>query len=548
MTIGRASRSRLRALCAAAVLLFSLSAWSASAAPPVSAASPDATLAADIDRFDVQGNTLLNAEALARALGPTPVRLPMADIQKLAQALQQAYREAGYGAVVVRLPPQSLQQRVLRLEVIEGRLSQVQVAGNRAFSREHLLRTLPALRLGQTPQLGRLDSQLLMVNENPARSVRVVFQPGEKRADVEALVVVEERPITRWQWTLDNTGTPSTGEFRLSLGYQNANLADSDAVLAARFSLSPTDPSRVLVLGGTLRAPLYGPQVFLEGSVLASNTRDATNSTPAGDLKFSGKGQALGLRVLRVMPSLEEVKSSLAAGLDARQYRRDCTVGGLGSAACGTAAAPVDVLPLTLSYGMQKIGRWSADVRFSANVPAGPAGDDAAFAASRPGADSRYQLLRVSANRQTLLDSRWSLSGRVEGQWTPDALVSAEQFGLGGASSVRGYRERELGGDSGLLASVELTAAWSAVLPVAPRAGREPVLSAFLDAGSIRNRLGTQCLPGSTRCTLWGAGLGVAYWWGEKTVLQLEAARAGRAASSTAKGDWRAHFSLNHTL
>lgn len=530
----------LRASCAAVCLLLSCSAWSAS--------GPDAALAADIDRFEVQGNTLLGAEALARVLGPTPARLAMGDIQKLAQTLQQAYRDAGYGAVVVRLPPQSLQQRVLRLDVTEGRLSQVQLAGNKAFSREHLLRTLPALRAGQTPNLAHLDSQLLMVNENPARSVRVVFQPGEKRADVEALVVVEERPITRWQGTLDNTGTPSTGEFRFSLGYQNANLADSDAVLAARLSLSPTDPSRVLVLGGTLRVPLYGPRLFLEGSLLASNTRDAANATPAGDLRFSGKGQALGLRVMRVMPSLQEVKSNLSAGLEARQYRRDCTVGGLGSAACGTAAAPVDVLPLTLSLGMQKIGRWSADLRWSVNVPAGAAGDDAAFAASRPGADSRYQLLRLSASRQTLLGSKWSLAGRLEGQWTADGLVSAEQFGLGGASSVRGYRERELGGDTGLSASLELTTALSNVFPVPNRGGREPLLSAFVDVGAIRNRLGTQCLTGTTQCTLWGAGIGVAYWWSEKTVLQLEAARAGRAASSTLTGDWRAHLSLNHTL
>lgn len=529
----------LRTAAAAGVLIFSASAWCTSSA---------AELAAEIDRFEVDGNTLLSAEALARALGPTPVRLRMEDIQKTAQTLQQAYRAAGYGAVVVRLPPQSLQQRVLRLEVVEGRLSQVQVAGNRAFSREHLLRTLPALKPGQTPHLGTLDSQLLMVNENPARSVRVVFQPGEKRNDVEALVVVEERPVTRWQWTLDNTGSPSTGDYRLSLGYQNANLADTDAVLAARFSLSPTEPSQVLVLGGTLRAPLYGPQLFLEGSLLASNTRDATSSTPAGDLKFSGKGQSLGLRVMRVMPSLQEVKSQVAAGLEVRQYRRDCSVGGLGAGACGAAAAPVDVMPLTLTYAMQKVGQWAANAQWSVNIPAGSAGDDAALSASRPGATSRYQLLRASATRQVMLGPQWALSGRLEGQWTADALVSAEQLGVGGATSVRGYRERELSGDTGVSGALELTAVWSALLPMAARGGREPTLGAFIDFGSVRNRLGTSCVAGQTRCDIWSAGLTTSYWWGEKTLLQLTAARAGAAAVTTGRGDWRAHVTLNHSL
>ncbi|MBL8880785.1 MAG: DUF58 domain-containing protein, partial [Phycisphaerales bacterium] len=37
----------------------------------------------------------------------------------------------------------------------------------------------------------------------------------------------------------------------------------------------------------------------------------------------------------------------------------------------------------------------------------------------------------------------WQLRTRVNTQWTPDALVPGEQFGMGGAQSVRGYEERE---------------------------------------------------------------------------------------------------------
>ena len=70
----------------------------------------------------------------------------------------------------------------------------------------------------------------------------------------------------------------------------------------------------------------------------------------------------------------------------------------------------------------------------------------------------------------------WALRGQV--QTSADALISGEQFGLGGASSVRGTSERPISGDKGLLASLELTTP-----DVAPGLR----LLGFVDAGWLRN-------------------------------------------------------------
>ena len=53
------------------------------------------------------------------------------------------------------------------------------------------------------------------------------------------------------------------------------------------------------------------------------------------------------------------------------------------------------------------------------------------------------------------LEGNWLVSMRGQGQYSPYALISGEQFGLGGVYSVRGTSERALSGDRGLLTTVE---------------------------------------------------------------------------------------------
>jgi hemolysin activation/secretion protein len=75
-------------------------------------------------------------------------------------------------------------------------------------------------------------------------------------------------------------------------------------------------------------------------------------------------------------------------------------------------------------------------------------------------------------------------------QWTDDPLLAMEQFSLGGANTVRGYRENQLVRDTGVFASAELrvpiirSERWGEVLQVAP----------FFDFGAgrkeIESRLG----------------------------------------------------------
>jgi hemolysin activation/secretion protein len=65
------------------------------------------------------------------------------------------YHARGYNVVTVQLPEQELNGGVVRLNVIQARLSRLTVSGNRYYSEQNIRAGLPTLQPGQTPNLPR---------------------------------------------------------------------------------------------------------------------------------------------------------------------------------------------------------------------------------------------------------------------------------------------------------------------------------------------------------------------------------------------------------
>jgi hemolysin activation/secretion protein len=72
----------------------------------------------EISRYEVNGNTLLTPAEIERAFGPyTGANKDFGDIQRALEALEQTYRNRGFGAVQVLLPEQDITRGVVRLNV-----------------------------------------------------------------------------------------------------------------------------------------------------------------------------------------------------------------------------------------------------------------------------------------------------------------------------------------------------------------------------------------------------------------------------------------------
>ena len=536
-----------RWLCAAAVLMFGLC---AAGVAQTATQAPEPKVS--VSGFNVTGNTLLPEERIDAELAPFKGERTVDDLKQAAVALQSLYAHAGFGGVVAFLPEQSLAGGVVAITVVEGRLARISTSGQEQFSTDNIRASLPALAAGVTPRLKRIDAQIQLANENPAKKVEVLLQPGQRSGEVDAHIAVTEKPVQRWTIAADNTGNSQTGRLRASVSWQHANLWGRDHVLAAQYLTSPTKPSAVQVISAGYRVPLYEQLAAIDVYAGYSDIDGGNTATVAGDLRFIGRGHLVGARATRYLERVGELDQRIAVGLDHRAYLNQCGIAGLPAGACGPAGESVALQPLSLEYS----GQWAGSPRLGFSVSAhhnlqlgGDRSGDARFEAVRAGAKPRYTLLRVSAAAAFDVADAWQVQARLNGQFTSDALVPGEQFGIGGMESVRGYEERELAGDRGVFTSVELLAPpW--VNDQALRDGQLRFV-AFVDAGQVSNRLGTPCLTTNTsvqtRCTLASVGAGARYERGSFSA-RLFVASALKPAVRTKDNDIGAHFAVSYSF
>lgn len=514
----------------------------------------------DITRFQVEGNTLLAPgeidERMAALAGSGRA---YGDIQLAVEALQDAYRKAGYSAVAVLLPEQELTGGVVRIKVTESVIGSVTVIGNQHFDADNIRATVAPLQVGQPPRLRAISEAIQLANDNPAKQVGVTLAEGAAPGSIDAKVAVTDHRPLRLIGTLDNTGTPATGTWRVGVALQHANLFDRDQVGTLAYTTAPDKPDGVRMDFYSLgyRVPFYGIGDSLDFVFGKSNTNSpSTSPTLGGVLGFTGKGEVYGLRWNHFLGRDGESSAKLVLGIDHKNIDSRCNVGGEQVSIEGptppiASCVPYETTPLSLTYIGQRDGldqnlTYSAGV--SRNIPSG------ASYTNVDGRVDRYSYL-TSGNRDTkdgfmavngaiafnkALAGGWQTRLAGVAQYSRSPLVASEQFSLTGATLVRGFEERAVAADSGVVVNAEI---YTPELSGYAGIGGQLRLLAFVDAGhGHNNKADGVVVPYSVNVS--SAGLGTRYVWTRDFNLRLDVARVIDAGTSAAekRGDWRAQF------
>ena len=530
----------LRLIQAAAIVLaLTATGFAQQTSPPTAVKFP-------IKSVRVEGNTLLSEDALShiaqRVVGPDR---SLADLRQAASAIQQAYREAGYSGVIAYVPQQELTEGDVVIKVVEGKLAQVLVEGNSAHDEWNIRHSLPGLKEGETPRATDIDRNIQIANENPSKQIEVELGAGAGPGDVDATVRVrkDERPL-RVLVGFDNTGNPATGDYRASIGLQHANLWNRDHVFTAQYQTSPGELDLVKIYSAGYRIPLYSFSSSVDLFFAHSSVDSADTLTPAGSLQFTGKGDIAGLRFNHHLMRIGEYDQRIIAGIDWRRYDNTCALGSFGPAGCGPAGEDITVVPLILTYtGQRETPAYSWGTSISAIHNIGGSGE-AQFDAVRSGATKHYTAFRWTAFAGRSLPNGFGVQARVSAQYSANALVPGEQFGLGGTDNVRGYRERELGGDVGIFLNLEALAP-----PVISTKVRNTGLIlrplVFVDYGHVFNHKDTPCRGVDTNCELASIGAGLRLSAGRSLYGRFDIGYALKDSTQKEQGDFRGHFALN---
>jgi len=288
---------------------------------PVAPSQPPAPVRFEIQRYVVEGNTLLSQGDIDKILAPFSGKdRDFGDIQRALEVLQDAYGARGFSAVRVSVPEQDIRAGQVRLRVVEARLRQVRVQGNRFFDEKNVKSGMPSLKEGTSPNTRAIGMDAQLVNENPAKQVSVALQAADDPGQVDATIRVTDEKPTRISAYVDNTGTPNTGNYRLGAGFQHANLFNGDDVLNVQAITSPNHVSDVKIFGAGYRIPIYKWAGVVD--VLAGYS-SVNSGTVQGLFNVSGSGNVFGLRYTQLLGRYETYEHRASIGLDYRAYKND---------------------------------------------------------------------------------------------------------------------------------------------------------------------------------------------------------------------------------
>jgi hemolysin activation/secretion protein len=498
---------------------------------------PPAPVRFEIQRYIVEGNTLLAQKDIDKILAPFSGKdRDFGDIQRALESLQDAYAARGYNAVRVSVPEQDIRAGQVRLRVVEARVRRVKVDGNRFFNEKNVRAGLPALKEGTSPNTRAISKDAQLVNENPAKQVSVALQAADDPGQVDATVRVTDEKPSRISAYVDNTGTPNTGNYRIGAGFQHANLSNHDDVLNVQAITSPGHVSDVKIFGAGYRIPIYTWAGVVD--VLAGYS-SVNSGTVQGLFNVSGSGNVFGLRYTQLLGRFDTYEHRASIGLDYRAYKNDVTFADTGA----PLIPDITVRPIALAY-LGRFSRVGQDISFNVsyarNVPGGANGDQEAFDAQRPGATSKYSVVREGVAFTQLLPSDFIVRALANAQQSHDLLIPGEQFGMGGVDSVRGYYEREVANDIGWRASLE---AYSP--DFAARSGGNWRARALVFADAAR---GHDNSPERGPANKLGSfGLGGRANMGKSLAFRLDVARVTQDAGTRQSGDWRVHFAAAYS-
>jgi hemolysin activation/secretion protein len=487
-----------------------------------------------VSEFSIEGKNPLTPEVTEDILAPFLGEHEGLDgLLEAAAELESAILNAGHSFHRVTLPPQTLDAGRVELQVMIFTLANIEVSDSEYFSDENIIRSLPGLKPGTTPNTRELSRQLIVANDHPSKQVTIRIKQSEVPDSVDAVLEVQDRRPWQFFSVLNNIGTTETGRLRFSVGYQHSNLFDLDDTMTMSYTTSPGHTSDVKQWGVNYRLPIYP----VSGSISLFYSRSDVDSGQVEQVfDVSGAGQFFGGHFTHTLLNFKNYRHRATVGVEDKLFNNDVSfIGALIGVPIG-----VDVRsrPLSLSYSgeyRKERSNLNFQLAYVRNLRGGDKNNSRTYALSRAGAGVNWEALRYVANISHALPSNWLFIGALAGQYSNEPLISGEQFGLGGVGSVRGFEERAVSGDRGNRLSLEV---WA---PPVSFVENMRVLG-FIDGGHVKT---VKPQPGQIKSeTLISTGMGLRWRWKDQFNLQFDYGHELNDARAPDTGGVKTHFSF----
>lgn len=533
------------------------------------------TVQVSVKSFAFEGNHVFSKRQLAKVVAAYAGRvITSEELEEARVALTKHYVDAGYITSGALLPDQDVASGVIKFQIVEGRLTEIDLHGH-FWYRGWWLRNQLRRAAGRPVNFNNLKVGLQLLRQNPAISrvnaeLKPGVMPGESILDVK---VKDEQPF-RAGFEISNKRPPSVSEGLGELYLADLNLTGHNDPIELRWGLvrwtmqGAIDYADFDNVSGSYEFPITPWDTKL--TVYASKSDSSIIDETFAALGITSQSTEFGLAIRQ--PFYKTLTNTLTVALSAdRKHSQTFLLGRPFTLSAGAFDGETDVFATRLaldwinrsqihvlslrsvfSLGLYGLDSTRADPR-SAGGTSG-AGNAQGFEPEIP--DSKFftwlgqgqyvrRIFDTPALRQKPDTTGWNLLRetllvlRANTQLSDEPLLSLEQFSIGGMQSVRGYRENQLLRDNGVFASAELR------IPIWLAKDKSPIVSIapFFDwgAGWNVNKVDDNYL------SIYSAGVGllinatkhaqVIFYWGHPFVDFHE--------NKTSLQDYGIHFAVS---
>ena len=408
----------------------------------------------------------------------------LGDMYRLAGRISAKYRGDGFILSRAVVPAQRIRDGLVRIQAVEGFINEVIIEGDTS-RRESLLEAYAAKIVAERPLTAdTLERYLLLADDLAGLTAKAVLTPSIDLPGASDLVLFVDQKDYGVTLAMDNRGTRFVGPYQASFtaNFNSLMGLHESTTLRAIFA-SQTEELRFFQMSHTEVLGREGVKIQMSYSLSRSRpgftfeTSTSTNiESESQELIFS-----LTYPMIRTRSENLEINTSFTWASAVTDFNfTELFEDRLRVLRAGLAYDFVDqfgginLIEFELSQGLDILNESTStgnDDKENSKTPA----------LSRALGRSDFTKVTADVSRLQRLGPGVTLLGSVTGQYARTQLLSAEEFGYGGASFGRAFDSSEITGDHGLAGKLELQYGQTAETPMI----QDYQLYTFVDYGAV---------------------------------------------------------------
>lgn len=400
-----------------------------------------------VNGIDFDGNDVFTDAALQEYFATyinRPVSLP--ELNEVVETIEDKYKQAGYFLSRVYIPPQTLENGVLKIKVIEGYLSGIFVEGGTTGNRAKINALTADLANKKPLDLPSVEKAIRTLNAFPSTTVSAVLRQGTEVGASEMVLKVSELP-DYYSVSVNNFNSPAVGTWGVSLAGTVNRVFDRDNQLsfstsASLGSGSVEDFKRMLSFSAKYSQPIGNSGLSASLSYLYSQSQPVAT---VADLNLLSQGTTIAPRLSYPMFSNRGNSLVLDSGVTFSQTQ---TL--LAGTPFTTDKSTVFDLTLRWTNTTWLQGITNLSVGYYQGIAGLNSSSASDLGVSVPGFNPSFNKIAFNLSRTQFLPNKFSLHVGAVGQYAADSLLIANQISFGGPPIGRAYYYGAIMGDRGL--------------------------------------------------------------------------------------------------